>query len=152
MMKDSNPQIKDIKRISSNIYIYKKKSPKHFLIKLQNTKKKRKSRSKHKGERERVWLLSKKQEWQVTYHHQREARKEENEVLGEYNSNISDKYNDLNRGRLEFKVLELSHGAIMPWFQPKSTKYGIYWWRKEGWWLSSLAIRLTLHLFSFPQD
>ena len=50
----------------------------------------------------------------MTYHHQREARKEENEVLGEYNSNISDKYNDLNRGRLEFKVLELSHGAIMP--------------------------------------
>lgn len=60
----------------------------------------------------------------MTYHHQREARKEENEILGGYN--ISDKCNDLNRGSLEFKVLELSHGAIMPLFQPKPTKCGIY--------------------------
>ena len=48
-MKDINPQIKDIKRTSSRNL--EKKSPNRFLIKLQNTKKKRKSRIKHKGER-----------------------------------------------------------------------------------------------------
>lgn len=39
----------------------------------------------------------------TSYHHQRKAIKQEKEVLGEYNSQTSDKCNDLNRGSLSSK-------------------------------------------------
>ena len=51
MMKDNNPQIQKTKRTSSTTY-NKKSPPRHCLIKLQNTKMKRRSESESEGERE----------------------------------------------------------------------------------------------------